>query len=160
MVRQQNTKGAILEINIADEYYVYAQILDAGTAFFDYRSKVHLTDFSVLRTAPVLFVLAIYRDVVSQGRWLKVGKMDIREDLRVLPMKYIYDIIGRRYEFYDPNTGEITPATKAAVAGLEVSSVWDSNHVEDRIKSHYDGTPDIWTATLKLAEIKFPPKEE
>lgn len=69
MKRQQNTPGAIVEIPINEgEYCAYAQILtNSNFVFFDYRSKEHLTDLTILLDAPVLFFTAVYRDVVSQG---------------------------------------------------------------------------------------------
>ena len=39
MKRQKRTIGSILEINIENEYFTYAQILHEGCVFFDYRSK-------------------------------------------------------------------------------------------------------------------------
>ncbi len=41
MVRQRITEGAILEINIENQYYVYAQILkDVGVLFLIIRQKI------------------------------------------------------------------------------------------------------------------------
>ena len=58
MKRQRLTVGAIVEINVYDEYYCYAQILGlSNLAFFDYRTKEHLEDFSVLSNCNILFIL-------------------------------------------------------------------------------------------------------
>ncbi len=48
MKRQRITEGSILEINIENDYYVYAQILvkGLGYAFFDHRSKERVTDLN------------------------------------------------------------------------------------------------------------------
>lgn len=46
MKKQGITIGAVLEINIENKYYTYAQILHEGCGFFDYRSKEHLKDFT------------------------------------------------------------------------------------------------------------------
>jgi len=146
MKRQRETEGAILEINIENQYYVYAQILTKGSfAFFDYRTTEKLTDFQVLNDAKVLFILAVNKYVVTKGMWLKVGKLPIRESLQVLPMKFIQDKLKpENFELYDPNTGEITPTTKDKIIGLERAAVWADNHVEDRIRDHYLGVPCIW----------------
>lgn len=93
MKRQRITEGAILEINIENDYYVYAQILvkGLGYAFFDYRSKQHLTALDELLKCEILFIVMVYNDVVTQGKWIKVGKLPIRKDLLVQPMKFIQD---------------------------------------------------------------------
>lgn len=153
MKRQRITEGAILEINIENDYYVYAQILvkGLGYAFFDYRSKQHLTDLDELLKCEILFIVMVYNDVVTQGKWIKVGKLRIRQDLLVQPMKFIQDSTNPdKFELYNPNTGEIVNATKAECVGLERASVWESNHVEDRIRDHYLGVPNVWVEQLKI----------
>jgi len=146
MKRQKETIGAIVEINVYDEYYCYAQILALGNlAFFDYRTKEHLEDFSILSNCSILFILCVYNDIITQGHWLKVGKLPIREELQILPMKYIYHKFDKsQFELYNTNTGEITPSTKEECRGLERCAVWDKHHIEDRLRDHYNGVPCIW----------------
>ena len=56
MKRQKETIGAIVEINVYDEYYCYAQILALGNlAFIDYRTKEHLEDFPALKASVSFF---------------------------------------------------------------------------------------------------------
>lgn len=143
--RQKNTVGSIVEISIEGNYYVYAQILPWGLfAFFDYRSKVPIKDFSCLLDAPVLFRLCIYRYVVAKGLWKKVGKLPIRLDINTSKYEYIYDDLSKEFSKYNYVTGEITPSTKEEVRGLECAAVWGENHVEDRIRDYYNQVPCIW----------------
>lgn len=86
MKRQKETVGSILEINIENKYFTYAQILNGVCVFFDYRSGEHLKDFTILENAPILFFLCVYKQVITQGDWLKVSKMPIREDCKVIPI--------------------------------------------------------------------------
>ena len=147
MKRQQITKGSILEIPIDKEYYVYAQILfNANYVFFDYKTTVPLTDFTPLKTAPILFIVALYADVVNRGQWLKVGKMDIRDECQVLSLKYIKDVIDGSFRLYDPNTGEMRDAAKEECRGLEVAAVWEGYAIEERIRDHYNGVENIHMA--------------
>ena len=145
MKRQKITVGSILQIPIKD-YYCYAQILGkANYAFFDYKSSTPLTSFEILSNVNILFVISVYDDIITSGLWEKVGKSPIRESLRILPNKYIYHKNEiPEYELYNTETGEITPSSADEVKGLECCAVWDSNHVIDRIKSHYMGKPCIW----------------
>ena len=143
--RQRFTTGAILEISIEGKYYVYAQILRLGNcAFFDYRSQEPITDLSVLSGAPILFILCVDSYPVNEGRWLKVGKLPIREDLKVLPNSFIYDQFSKKYSLYIAETGEILPSTKENVRGLERCAVWGENHVIDRIRDYYNHVPCFW----------------
>ncbi|WP_291529214.1 Imm26 family immunity protein [Bacteroides sp. UBA939] len=153
MVRQRITEGAILEISIENQYYVYAQILNKGRgyAFFDYKTKDKLINLEALDDAGILFIVAVYKIVIIQGRWLKVGKLPIRESLLVLPMEFIQDIFHPElFELYNPNTGEIIPTTRDKVVGLERAAVWDYNHVEDRIRDYYLGVPNVWLEHMKI----------
>lgn len=93
MKRQQETVGSIVQIHVNDEFYVYAQILPHGLlAFFDYKSDTELSDLNVLKNAKVLFITAVYKYVITKGIWLKVGKIPIREDLQILPLRFVYDL--------------------------------------------------------------------
>ena len=140
MAKQRVTEGAILEINIEGEYFVYAQILNGGTAFFDFKSTEQLKDFSILEKSNLLFIVAVYSYIINQGIWLKVGKSSIRKDLKVLPMKFIQDaLIPSKFRLYNPNTGEMTPVTKDECKGLEVSAVYEAGDIEQRISDYFAG---------------------
>ena len=138
--RQRITVGAILEIEIEEKYF-YAQILtEADCAFFDYQSNQKLNDYSILLNTPVLFIVAVYDDVITQGHWLKVGKLDVRENLKIKPMKFIQDALSpQNFELYDPNTGEIKPARKEECKGLERAAVYEAEDIEERLIDHYKG---------------------
>ena len=151
MAKQRITEGSILEINIENQYYVYAQILDGGTAFFDFKSTEQLKDFSILEKSNILFIVAVYSYIINQGIWIKVGKLSIRNELKILPMKFIQDALNpNNFEFYNPNNGVITKATKEQCEGLEYAAVWSNNHIEDRIRDYYLGVPNIWVKQLLI----------
>lgn len=159
MKRQRITKGSILEIPIDGKYYVYAQILEKSSyVFFDFISKEQITDFDILNEKPILFIISVYDQVVTKGEWLKVGKINIRKELEVLPMFFIQDNLNPTHlELYNPNTGEIVATTKKEIIGLERASVWDKNHIEDRIRDFYNKVPCIWLeADRKLFNRDFP----
>ncbi len=153
MAKQRITEGAILEINIDNQYYVYAQILTKGLgyAFFDLKSKLKIQDLTILQKANILFIVTVYNDIITQGIWVKVGKLPIRNNLLVQPMKYIQDIQNpNNFELYNPNTGEIKKATREQCVGLECAAVWEANHVVDRIRDYYLGRSNIWVEQLKM----------
>jgi Immunity protein 26 len=146
MKRQQRTIGSILEINIENKYFVYAQILEkASFAFFDLKCKSKLIEFETLLKVPVLFVTSVYNDVVNNGIWLKVGKLEIKDNLKVHPMQFIQDTLKPdTFRLYDPNSGVMTPTTKDKIIGLERASVWEAHAIEARIKDYYNGIQNDW----------------
>ena len=155
MKRQQETVGSIVQIHINDEFYVYAQILPHGLlAFFDYKSDTELSDLNVLKNAKILFITSVYKYVITKGIWSKVGKIPIREDLQVLPLRFVYDRISEKIFTYNPETGETAPTTIDVAKKLERAAVWDDKQIEERIKNHYDGVPCKWLQeTFELFNI-------
>jgi len=153
--RQRIIEGSILEINIENQYFVYAQILKKGLgyAFFDFKSFEKLIDISILNKAKVIFIVMVYNDVITKGIWVKIGKLDIRDELKELPMQFIQDSQNpSNFEIYNPNTGEISKATKEQCLGLECTAVWEANHVEDRIRDYFNSIPNIWVEQLNIKE--------
>ncbi len=151
MKRQKVTIGAILEIKIENSYYVYAQILDGGYVFFDFKTGDRLKDYNILNSVSKLFILGVYKEVITKGIWIKVATLPIRDSLKVIPMQYIQDIHNpNKFSLYDPKTGDITESTREACVGLERCAVWTSNHVEDRIRDYYLGVSNKWLELLKI----------
>lgn len=138
MKRQRRTVGSILAIKLSNDYFTYAQILKEGLVFFDYFIRVPIQNFEILEYKEPVFFLSVYKDIITRGKWLKVSKLAIRESFETVPMQYIQDKLNEsNYEFYNPNTGEVTPATKEECEGLEVAAVWDAHHVEERLLNHF-----------------------
>lgn len=155
MAKQRITEGAVLEINIGGEYYVYAQILSKGLGyvFFDFKSNEKLKDLNILLSSNVLFILMVYNDIINDSVWTKIGKLPIRNDLLIQPMKFIQDNLNQNsFEIYNPNTGEISSATRKECEGLERAAVWEAIHVEERIRDYYLGVPNFWADQLKIKE--------
>jgi hypothetical protein len=151
MVRQQRTPGAILEIELGNGHFSYAQILKTGLVFFDFYSTERVFDLNMLNKRRPLFFLSVYRDVITQGRWKKIGKLPIKEEYGLVPMEFIQDIHDpSKFRLYNPNTGKMLPATRAQCEGLECAAVWEAEHVESRIIDHYNGAPNIWVDLLKI----------
>jgi len=149
--KQKRTVGSIIEIQLEEGYFAYGQILRAGIAVFDLYVPEHLKDISLLNSATELFIVQVYDDAITNGRWLKIGKLSIRRGFEILPMKFIQDAINpESFQLYDPNTGEIIDAKKEDCIGLECAAVWEAEHVESRIIDYYSGRPNIWVENLKI----------
>jgi len=142
MKRQQRTIGAIIKIDLGKGFYSYGQILKEDIVFFDIYAQNDLVDLSILLKTPVLFYLGVYNDVITSGRWVKVGKLSIKEEFEIVPLKFIQDSLKPdQFEIYDPNSGEIRKSTKAECKGLECAAVWEAEEVEERLRDHFSGRP-------------------
>jgi hypothetical protein len=150
--RQQRTLGAIVKVDLGNGYHSYARILDKSNfAFYDIMTNEEILDFEVIISKPILFIIAVYDDVITKGHWLKIGKLPLDKSLLNLPFKFIQDMQNPEHvELYNPNSGEIRKASKKEIEGLECAAVWEANHVEERIRDHFAGKQNIWVEKMKI----------
>ncbi|MBV7531176.1 Imm26 family immunity protein [Chitinophaga sp. sic0106] len=142
MAKQRITAGAVLKIQLPCGKIAYGRILGkANYAFYNYFTDIEETNIDVICNAPILFILAVYNDIITSGRWIKIGKKELEPFFDVLPMKFIYDDLGERYKLYNPITGEISPASLEDCLTLETAAVWDAHHVEGRLCDYINGVP-------------------
>ena len=154
-----------MEINIDNEYFVYAQSYPHNMEIiFDFRSKEPLKDLSVLLSAKQLFRVVVYRWVIGSGYWKKVGKLPLREDLLPIEKQYIYHKFDKiKFEIVTPGASLehwATPSTKEECVGLERCAVWADNHIIDRVRDYYNNVPCVWMSTSYELGIIEPPNKE
>ncbi|MCH5174003.1 MAG: hypothetical protein J1D85_07350 [Bacteroidales bacterium] len=166
--RQQVTEGAVVEIPVFSRFFCYGQIIPHGhIAIFEYSTTETPEDLTIFQTLPILFKVSIDGDYVKCGKWMKIGKLPIREDCRAAPKKFVnhkwrkgewckyfpqitppvpYDEFfpGSFYEeFYiiDPESGTraMRRGTKEEAEGLERDEVWSGGRIEQRLFDHYLG---------------------
>ena len=81
---------------------------------------------------------------------IKMAETEVDEELR-LPLQFIQDELNpKNYQLYDPNTGQISKASKEECIGLERAAVWEAEHVEDRLRDFYSGVQNKWVEQLKI----------
>ncbi len=146
--RQRRTVGSIVSIPI-ENYRVHAQILaDTDMVFFDTK---HLTDESLTEyeSFEVLFRLPVNSNAILDGRWVKVGKENIKDEFSKPVPRFIQDALNpEKFEIYIG--GNIHPSTKNECKNLDRCAVWAVNHVEDRIRDHYNGVSNVWVEKMRL----------
>ncbi|HEY4195246.1 MAG TPA: immunity 26/phosphotriesterase HocA family protein [Mucilaginibacter sp.] len=145
-------EGSFIEVVLPNGKYSYGRILPkADYAFYNIYVDNQITDIKKISQEKVLFIVAVYKDSVTKGRWRKIGHLDLDSRSKVLPLKFIEDTLNPgAYEIYDPNTGEITPSSKDKCIGLERSAVWEPAHVEARIVDYFEGRSNKWVEQLSL----------
>ena len=138
--------GGIFTIPLPNRLFGYGRILEkSNIAVYDYFTTTVENEIYSIVKKPVLFIISIYDDIIKKGEWKIIGKESLDEYLKIIPMKFIQDALSpNNFSLYNPNTGEIIQTTKERCVGLERSSVWDSNHVEQRILDHINGVPNQW----------------
>ena len=149
-MRQQRTLGAIVEILFEPGKKAYARILgEASFAFYDYVNTGKDVELAALIARPILFIVAVYNEAVTRGRWVKIGRLPLEPELQQLPLKFIQDALDETtFSLYD--NGTIRSATKADCVGLERAAVWEPEHVESRIADFYRGKANIWEQQMRL----------
>lgn len=151
MKEQRWSVGAVVKIPLPNNHHSFGQLLSQGSiAVFDILTDKE-EEVSAIIKRELLFIVTIYNDVFPSGRWPKVGKAEVKPELKTLPLKFIQDPLNlASFELYDPNTGDIRKATRQECEGLERSSVWAAEHVESRIIDHFAGKENVWVRQLAI----------
>ena len=136
--KQQRTVGAIVKVPLEKGFYSYARILHGTSfAFYDIHSKEEITDFANIVSSPILFIISVSNYAVTDGRWLKIGKLPLEKNFEVLPPRYVQDLLSPdKYKIIYSN-GTVKQATKNECDGLERFAVWQPLHVEERLADHF-----------------------
>lgn len=88
------------------------------------------------------------RKALTSGRWPRIGRVAVPEELSTPPWFFKQDPISRVLSLTKDGGAEI-PATLQSISGLECAAVWSANHVEDRLRDHFDGRPNQWVESLR-----------
>jgi hypothetical protein len=100
--KQQRTLGAIILIPLEDGFHTYGRILQgASYVFYDCRTKEDITDLNFIISSPVLFITAVYDNVIISGQWAKIGKLPLEEKFNILPPRFIQDAAANPYKLVD-----------------------------------------------------------
>lgn len=147
--RQQWTQGAVVAVPLGDGFHTYAQMLVRPEyAFFDCRVQEDLSASAAV-SRPVLFRLWVMGSAHSKGRWPKVGTAPVAGPLQSRVLRFNQDAMRPQDIRLTYNGCDGPLGTVADCEDLERAAVWSAEHVEDRLRSHYAGTPCQWTLSLR-----------
>ena len=151
MKRQRRRARDVVRIDLGAGFHTYARVLPgASFAFYDCRlvGEAPLPEILVSR---ILFRIAVMNHAVKTGRWPVIGHEPLKGAMLILPPKFSQDPIDKTiFSIYE--NGVITPATREQCRGLERASVWEPEHVEDRLRAHYAGNVNHIVELLKLRD--------
>jgi hypothetical protein len=145
----RRTLGAILAIPIGTQEHCFALTLpDADFAFFGPEAANDATTKKLFTHSP-LFRVAVNKSAWVTGRWRKLATLEVPDAILAPAPKFIQDKLNpSNFQLYVG--GEIRPATRSECEGLERASVWDPEHVEQRLRDHFAGVPNVWVEQLRI----------
>jgi hypothetical protein len=149
MKRQRRKAGDVVRIDLGAGFHTYAHVLhDASFAFYDCR-LVGEASLPEILASQILFRIAVMNHAVKTGRWPVIGHEPFEGAM--LSPKFIQEPIDKTmFSIYE--NGVIPAATREQYRGLERASVWEPEHVEDRLRAHYAGNVNHIVELLKLRD--------
>jgi hypothetical protein len=145
---QRRAVGAVLKVPLGGDCHAYAWTLpEVDFAFLDLRAKFSVPIEEVVRH-PIAFRIGVHKSAWVRGRWPRVGKAEPTPEILAPVPTFIRDPIDGRFSVY--LLGEIRPVNREECVGLERCAVWDPEHVEDRLRDHFNGVPNRWVQSLAL----------
>lgn len=137
--------GSIVKIPFDVERWTFGRLLHVPfIRVFDLDS-VSSPSISDIIASPTLFVVAVTKRALQRTRWPIVAntQYDEASETPLIPPNFAQDIADpERCEIVDA-LGQSIPATREQCKGLECLMVWDPEHVEQRLRDHYAGTPNV-----------------
>lgn len=146
--RQRRKVGNFLAILDVEGVYYFGRELRGGVvAFYDLKMK-NIPEVSKIAQTNVLFSVPVMDYAIKNGRWKIIGNYELEENLAKSSNFYMQDVITGSFSIYKEG-GQIIPATRSEIEGLECAAVWDPEHIESRLRDHFAGVPNIWFESLK-----------
>jgi hypothetical protein len=151
MARTKHTPGTVLELSLGDGTFAYGLVVgELEVAFFDLHAKAAIADVDAIVARPVLFVLTVYKNVFTTGRWRAIGRVDLDAHVVRIPDKFMQDLGDpRKCKIVDADFNT-RPATPDECVGLERVAVWAGEHIEDRLRDHFAGRPNPHVEHMKV----------
>jgi len=150
MKRQQRTIGSIVKLPLDKGYHTYARILKSPYfAFYDLRTREEVSDLEFIVSNPILFITSVSHYSVTNGLWIKIGKLPLENKLLTVPPQFIQDSIQPSQFVIVYDNGTKKKATAEECSGLERLAVWTPESIQERLIDHYAGRKNFWAASLE-----------
>ncbi|WP_088184356.1 immunity 26/phosphotriesterase HocA family protein [Sphingobium sp. Z007] len=146
-------EGDLLAIDLEDGRRSYAHVAaEPLIVFFEGCFTDNLTSEEI-GGLPILCRLWVANHAITKGRWSIVGRAALAPENQEEPFFYKQDAITGRLSLYHSSFAQTNWERAASLAeceALECAAVWEPEHVEDRLRNHYDGKPNKWTESLEI----------
>jgi len=150
--RVRRKVGDVVSIPLEDNRVAFGWVLEEPLlAFFDYSCDTGaMPTIDEIIRKPISFRVNVMNYAVTRGRWTVIGHAPVPEKLLQTPWFFKEDRFSGKLSLTQVGAGDEIPATPEQCKGLERAAVWDPEHVEDRLRDHFAGRPNIWVESLKL----------
>jgi hypothetical protein len=144
--------GAVLRVGLDDGTHTYARMLSHPPylAVYDARRSDDDLDVEQIVRSPVLFVVAVSDAAYRKGRWRRVGWVPLSAADVPIPEFFRQDILDPQQCEVVDRLGGSRAATPEECVGLERDAVWAPEHIEERVRDHYQNRPNAHLAYMKL----------
>lgn len=141
--------GTYFVINLGD-YYVFGRIIEGYIfVFFDFQSSKEDIDLDMLLEQNILFSIHVGWAAITSKRWKVLAIKPLEEKFRAVVPFFVQEIGNDDLCWIDYD-GERIQVSKIECIGLERLATWNAIHVEQRIRDHYDGKPNLYLLGLEL----------
>lgn len=125
--------GDVLAIPLDNGRFAFCRVLkDASIGIYDY--SVHSQDMIPSSTIRYLFVVGVYRHVLTSGEWPLVLRQPFQhEEDAWPPPQVVHDVISGGVSIY--HKGVMRPASTQECEGLEPAAIWDREQILSRLTS-------------------------
>lgn len=156
--RENRAPGRVVRIDLGDGRCAYGrQLLGPSVEFYDRPGKPgEMVDLLDVVASPVAFTIWVMKYAFRRrGGWELLDVVPLTDEERsMIDRRAKQDVLSGALSIYwsDHVTGTFgeIPASAQECEGLEVAAVWDPQHVEDRLRDHFDGRPNRWVESIRL----------
>lgn len=154
--RVRRLEGSIVKIPLGNGKSAYGLVLkEPLIAVFDREfADAEEPEPESLVSLPIAFEVMVMNYAVTEGHWPVVGRVTVPDHLEGTRRFCKQDLITGELSIYH-EIEELAPyyeqkATPEECRGLETAAVWEPEHVEDRIRDHFAGRPNVWVEQLRI----------
>lgn len=151
--RVRRRVGDVLKIDLGGGLHTYAQVAEEPLIVFFEGAVAEELPLSGVVSLPLLFRIWVHNDAVKTGTWPVIGNVPLAPEHAVEPYFNKQDTTTGALSLYHSSfadTGWERAASATDCDGLERAAVWDTDHVEDRLRDHYAGQCNRWVESLRI----------
>lgn len=153
VVRGKRPKqGDYFQIELGAGLLAYGRVLQSPIyAFYNVITTTPLTTSELDRKA-LLCKICVMKYAWKKTNWKIIGYSELPIELCQRVWFAKQDSISGELTMYSEWEGKVAEkkATRKQLLGLECAAVWDPDHVEDRLRDHYNGVENKWVKNLAL----------
>jgi hypothetical protein len=156
--RQNRAEGRVVRVDLGDGRHAYGrQLWSINVEFYDHVDTAGKTiELLDLVDKPVAFTIWLTdRCFQRNGRWTLLDTIPLLDRERQRSdVKFRQDMPSGALTIESrPHPPSLDFRRRTATAeecqSLEQAAVWSPEHVEDRLRDHFDGRPNTWVESLR-----------